>query len=254
MILRRLSQSIKQQNWTAIWIEFILLVSGVFLGIQVANWNEESHDRQNEREYLDRLNVELASILPLAKAEHEHLQEQGALIESLRSFLASGQGADKLDEKHCIAVGRSHIYAATIFYPPTIKELISTGRILLIREPAVRAAIMSFDQTHTELTQLRTDIQIDRKVLARYYPELIDSGLSADWKGAVCDFEGMRSNLAFRNDFTDNMRRYRAYTAEIGQRQVRAVEALATALDYSASGKSVQSTNAPDSKNEGAVK
>lgn len=232
----------------------MLLVLGVFLGIQVANWNEESHNRQNEREYLERLLVDLATILPLAKAEHQHLQEQAVLIEGLRSFLASGQGAEKLDERHCIAVGRSHIYAGTIFYPPTIKELISTGRILLIREPTVRAAIMSFDQTHTELTQLRTDIQIDRKVLARYYPELIDSGLSADWKGAVCDFEGMRSNPAFRNDFTDNMRRYRAYTAEIGQRQVRAVEALVTALDYSASGKSVQSTNAPHSKNEGAVK
>lgn len=40
MILRRLSQSLKEQNWTAIWIEFVLLVDGVFLGIQVANWNE----------------------------------------------------------------------------------------------------------------------------------------------------------------------------------------------------------------------
>jgi hypothetical protein len=26
MILRRLTQSLKQQNWTAIWIEFVLLV------------------------------------------------------------------------------------------------------------------------------------------------------------------------------------------------------------------------------------
>ena len=33
MILRRLSQSLKQQNWTAIWIEFVLLVAGVFASI-----------------------------------------------------------------------------------------------------------------------------------------------------------------------------------------------------------------------------
>ncbi len=37
MILRRFSQSLKEQNWTAIGIEFVLLVLGVFLGIQVAN-------------------------------------------------------------------------------------------------------------------------------------------------------------------------------------------------------------------------
>ena len=39
MIMRRLAQSLKEQNWTAICVEFVLLVLGVFLGIQAANWN-----------------------------------------------------------------------------------------------------------------------------------------------------------------------------------------------------------------------
>ena len=34
MILRRLTNALKEQNWTTILIEFFLLVSGVFLGIQ----------------------------------------------------------------------------------------------------------------------------------------------------------------------------------------------------------------------------
>lgn len=34
MILRRLAQNLKDQNWIAISIEFVLLVCGVFLGIQ----------------------------------------------------------------------------------------------------------------------------------------------------------------------------------------------------------------------------
>ena len=38
MILRRLTQSLKDQNWTAIWIEFILLVPGVLLGMQASNF------------------------------------------------------------------------------------------------------------------------------------------------------------------------------------------------------------------------
>ena len=36
----RISQSLKTQDWAAIRIEFVLLVLSVFLGIQVANWNE----------------------------------------------------------------------------------------------------------------------------------------------------------------------------------------------------------------------
>lgn len=37
MILRRFAQNLKEQHWIAIGIEFVLLVSGVFRGIQVAN-------------------------------------------------------------------------------------------------------------------------------------------------------------------------------------------------------------------------
>ena len=231
MILRRLSQSLKEQNWMAIGIEFFLLIFGVFLGIQVANWNEARRDRQAEREYLDRLRQEIAVILPEARSTRDHLVKENALIEELRVFLATGQGGANMDVRHCIAASRSHIYAAAIYYPPTIKELISTGRILLIRDPAVRTAIMAYDQTSANMTQLRTDIQIDRRVLARYHPALIDSGLSGDWSGARCDFMGMRRNQAFMNDFIDNQHRYGAYLGTLGQYQTEALATLAKALE-----------------------
>jgi hypothetical protein len=240
MILRRLSQSLKEQNWPAIWIEFILLVVGVFVGIQVANWNEERQDRKIERDYLERLQREIVEILPQAKDARAWLEGNAARMEQLRAFLATGQGGDALDDRHCVAAGRSHIFAATIFYPPSIKELISTGRILLIRDPVIRTAILSFDQLHADITQLRTDIQIDRRVLARHYPALIDSGLSSDWSGSTCDFDGMRNHRAFRNDFTDNLRRYGAYAGAVGQGQVKTFEALAAALTSDKPGQSRQ--------------
>lgn len=55
MILRRLSQSLREQNWTAIAIEFVLLVAGVFFGIQVANWNEERLTRAKAGVFTARL-------------------------------------------------------------------------------------------------------------------------------------------------------------------------------------------------------
>lgn len=230
MLLRRVMEHVRDQNWFAVGIDFVIVVLGVFIGIQVANWNETRRDRQSEQEYLDRLRQELAVILPQAESSGRELADRMARIDELRAFLASGEAGTAIDERHCIAAGRSHIYAATIFYPPTIKELISTGRILLIRDPAIRTAIVSFDQANADLTQLRTDIQIDRRVLARHYPTLIDSGLSSDWSGARCDFEAMRNDPAFRNDFTDNLRRYAAYAAELGTRQAATLAALAQAL------------------------
>lgn len=229
-MLRRMTQALRRQDWTTIAVEFVLLVAGVFVGIQVANWNEERRDRLTEIEYLDRLRQEIASMLPQVRATKATLAERLGQIKELGTFLTSGEGRDVMDDRHCVAAGRSHIYASTIYYPPTIKELIATGRILLIRNAGVRTAIMSFEQSYADLSQLRTDIQIDRRVLARHYPALIDSGLSTDWSGARCDFEAMRKDQAFLNDFTDNMRRYAGYSTALGEQQAQSLEALQKAL------------------------
>lgn len=234
MILRRLSQSLKEQNWTAILIEFVLLVAGVFLGIQVANWNEAQHERQSEQQYIERLRQELTDIMPDARLAQTILAKDVDRLEAVRTYFASGQGGDVLNAEHCAAIAKSHIYAMSIYYPPTIKELISTGRILVIRNPKVRSAIMSFDQTHAAISQLRTDVQIDRRPLARYYPELIALGAAADWSTLRCDFPAMRGSPAFLNDFTDNSFRFQAFSAMIGKHQADTLAALAKALDAGA--------------------
>ena len=39
MLLRSVSRHVKDQNWFAVLIDFAIVVFGVFIGIQVANWN-----------------------------------------------------------------------------------------------------------------------------------------------------------------------------------------------------------------------
>ena len=55
MILRRVTEHVKAQNWFAVGLDFLIVVVGVFIGIQVANWNEGRIDRSNERVYLSAL-------------------------------------------------------------------------------------------------------------------------------------------------------------------------------------------------------
>lgn len=40
MILRRLSDALRKQDWATVVIETLIVVLGVFLGLQVNNWNE----------------------------------------------------------------------------------------------------------------------------------------------------------------------------------------------------------------------
>ena len=45
MFFRRVAGHVKAQNWTAVGIDFCIVVMGVFIGIQVANWNDSRKAR-----------------------------------------------------------------------------------------------------------------------------------------------------------------------------------------------------------------
>ncbi|MEO1015114.1 MAG: hypothetical protein AAFX08_07995 [Pseudomonadota bacterium] len=40
MLLRRVMEHVRTQNWFAVFLDFVIVVGGVFIGIQVSNWND----------------------------------------------------------------------------------------------------------------------------------------------------------------------------------------------------------------------
>ena len=60
MILRRVIEHVKAQNWTAVALDFVIVVMGVFIGIQVANWNEAIAEEKRAYSNLERIHGDLA--------------------------------------------------------------------------------------------------------------------------------------------------------------------------------------------------
>jgi hypothetical protein len=52
MIFRRVARHVKAQNWTAVAIGFVIVVAGVFVGLQVQEWNAARGHRAAEIGYL----------------------------------------------------------------------------------------------------------------------------------------------------------------------------------------------------------
>ncbi|HET9032305.1 MAG TPA: hypothetical protein VFN25_05295 [Dokdonella sp.] len=67
MILRRLTEHLKQQQWTAIGIELVIVVLGVFLGLQVSNWNEERIERQRTTQVLEGLRADMRDYIDVQR-------------------------------------------------------------------------------------------------------------------------------------------------------------------------------------------
>ena len=136
MILRRLSQSLKTQNWTAIWIEFILLVLGVFLGIQVANWNAERVSSKQSEIFTARLREDLRT------EAWNYVTLNGyygnVLSNAERTLAALEADAPMSDEALIIAAYRATQYGEAVRYRSTYDELTSTGSLGLIKDPLLR--------------------------------------------------------------------------------------------------------------------
>jgi hypothetical protein len=59
MILRRLSANLRTQNWTAIAIELVIVIVGVFIGTQVSNWNQNRLEKVKTERMLQQFVPEL---------------------------------------------------------------------------------------------------------------------------------------------------------------------------------------------------
>ena len=95
MLLRRITEHVKAQNWTAVALDFVIVVVGVFIGIQVANWNEARADKVQEAAILAQLETEFLEI-------HDALEKQLLIregyTENLQSLIAGLEGSGPVPE------------------------------------------------------------------------------------------------------------------------------------------------------------
>ena len=69
MLPRRLLNHVRNQNWTAITVELLVVILGVFIGLQVDNWNQSRIENNDARSYYDRLIEDYApTLLPFKPA------------------------------------------------------------------------------------------------------------------------------------------------------------------------------------------
>ena len=61
MILRRIIAHFRKQEWTAIGIDFLIVVVGVFVATQVTEWNTARLERAEYRRAVERLDAEITS-------------------------------------------------------------------------------------------------------------------------------------------------------------------------------------------------
>ena len=176
MLLRRITKHVKDQNWFAVGIDFVIVVVGGFIGIQVANWNEWRAERYTERQILlniygDLVESSMAQARDVTFLEQQ-IQAQSIVLKALDACQVS-PNEDVLFQRGIATLGWLN--------PPrhnsrTFQELTAAGRYDLI--------------TNAELARELTELQS-----------------VVEWRGGVYDY--VTNILVMNRERVDQYVRYR---------------------------------------------
>jgi hypothetical protein len=152
MILRRVIQHVTSQNWFAVIVDFLIVVVGIFVGLQVQGWSLEQTDRIKERQYLERILADVDYLIKTNTDSFEYTSKQRKAVwltfQSLNNCT--------LDEHERDQFANGLYYIGRVIPPNhvigTVREMRSAGDFGLIRNSKIRdllnqlLATLEFDQ------------------------------------------------------------------------------------------------------------
>lgn len=144
MFLRRVVEQAKTQNWFAAMLDFLIVVSGVFVGIEVANLNQARQDRQEERRYYGQLLVDLRRDLETF-SRAERLADR---YDEAAQLVIDRLGGEAPSQTSLGRMATAIHYAGFVHIPyasrGTYDELVSTGNLGLLRNSELKSEIANY--------------------------------------------------------------------------------------------------------------
>ncbi len=206
MILRRVIAHFRKQEWTAIAIDFVIVVAGVFMGIQVQQWNNERADRKREQVYLERVLADIDLSIETTMLSRERLKAYSAgqklVVESLRACSLPD------DRKDAFADGVSDIakIGPSVFVLNTTQEMLSAGNFSIIRNSAIRDILNGLERDSQYQANVFSAIYLQSASLmgtagtrvTRIYPDSKTPFDPVGWSDIAVDFDALCEDVAFQ--------------------------------------------------------
>ena len=136
MIFKRAIAKLRAQDWTAISIEVVIVVVGVFIGTAVANWNEQRLERAGTRKMLAQLVPELRSQIEFFDTTKTYYATSRSYAD--RAF--AGWKRDPLisDEQFVIAAYQASQITGIAINPDSWSLTFGSGQLRNIDDPKIR--------------------------------------------------------------------------------------------------------------------
>ena len=198
-IARRAIDSLRRKDWSATGIELVVVILGVFIGLQAANWNEDRLSAQRGVGFTARLKQDL-------RVEAWNYEMQIGYYQQVRANAI--RAADALsgrsvlsDEALLAAAYRATQYNENTRQRTTYDELISTGEMHLVADMALRKLAMEmYSLPNIELIAEEGRFSQYRQLFRKRIPHQVQAAVAAACGDRVIpsgDYAGIGSALDY---------------------------------------------------------
>ena len=178
MLLRRITEHVRAQNWTAIAIDFVIVVVGVFIGIQVSNWNEDRQNASRTQNYYSRLIEDLDSERRALLARLDYMAVTDGYGHT--ALAAIDDPSAKRTSQYLIALYQaSQIWTYSV-QRATYDEILSSGIAEAIPEPGLRTHLANFYLNAEATRQVIVATTPYRQQIRLYLPNSIQAAIRKD--------------------------------------------------------------------------
>jgi len=197
----RVAERVKRHDWASTGTDFVIVVLGIFIALQANLWVQSRQDVETERRYLERLLADSDANVHLLQQAISLNERRAATLASFNSALENkGPVPNHADLSDVMC--RWFVQPAVDLQRGTYSELVSSGRLALMRDDSLRSRLAREEGAHEESQRL--DILVPAILQAaaplseyrRWKIVGIDSGsrTGAGRSGVDCDFDidGMR--------------------------------------------------------------
>lgn len=147
MILRKLAKSIRDQDWFTVILEVLIVVVGIFLGLQADAWNQARIDDHRAQQAVQELRIDFVEI---GKVADDLAKYYKGIIDDLDVLNASLR-TNQVDPGDHAAIRSAIANGGNFGDPPppsgTYRDLADSGNLRLIRNRELRLRLIEYDQT-----------------------------------------------------------------------------------------------------------
>ena len=138
MIFRRLAEAVREQNLFTVVLEILILVIGIFIGLQVDDWNERRKDRVAERGYLERLQADTIFNIGQVKEKAQSYFDRAESLSRIVAHIGQGKTEEIDTEDLTFAFCYWYLPEGIRLQSSTYDEMTATGSLELLADQNIR--------------------------------------------------------------------------------------------------------------------